>query len=116
MKDLSLEITLEDGRKQVFPLSYRATEHYRGGFFSHESQVLCMSGIEDIRLDDFTGYEYSWALVEYHYIEGLTTTGGLDHADNDEYDVSFLFTWKILLDGNPASHAEVEQFLNGVSA
>jgi hypothetical protein len=113
MKDLSLEITLEDGRKQVFPLSYRATEHYRGAFFSHESQVLCMSGIEDIRLDQFTNHKNTWELVDYFYVEGLATKGELDHPENEEYGISALFSWQILLNGKPASHAEVEEDLNG---
>jgi hypothetical protein len=116
MSELSLEITLEDGRKQVFPLSYRATEHYKGAYFSHESQIPCMSRIGEVWLDEFTGYLYTFALVDYFYTEGLATTGKLDHEENDEYDISALFSWQILLDGKAATYAEVEQDLNGVKS
>jgi len=111
MSNLSLEITLEDGKKAIFPMSFRATEYYEGSEL-HESQIPCMSRYQEIRLDEFTGYEYSWALVEYHYAEGLTTQGELDHEENDEYGVSFMYSWQMLLDGKPATYAEVDQSLN----
>ena len=114
MKDLSLEITLETGEKAIFPLSYRAAEYFQGNEL-HESQIPCMRMFQESRLDDFTGSEYSWAVIEYHYIEGLTTTGEQE-LTNSEEQTELFFSWKILLDDKPASHAEVEQFLNGVSA
>ena len=116
MNELSLEVTLQNGSKKVSPLSYRAIEHFEGGFFSHESQIPCMSRVTEAWLDEFTGFDYSWELAYYHYVEGCTTTGELDSVDSETYGGKYEFKWQILLNDKPASYAEVEQYLNGVQA
>lgn len=107
---LSLEISLRNGDKKVFPLSFRESEYYQADSW-HEYLIPCMSRLDEVGLEMFTGDYAAWETVSYHYGEGLTTTGDVE-ADDFEEDKGYKYAWQMLLDGKPATYAEVDQSLN----
>ena len=113
MIKLSLEVTLRDGAVKVFPLSVVESDYAMAGSW-HYAKMPHMSNINDAHFEEFTNYEGcgAWELVQYHYIEGRTTTGAIDHDDAEEYGADVRFSWQILLDDKPATYEEVEQALN----
>jgi hypothetical protein len=113
MSKLSLEVTLRDGAVKVFPLSVVESDYAMAGSW-HYAKMPHMSRINDAHFEAFTGYKGcgAWELVQYHYIEGLTTTGELDCEDDDEYGINAHYSWQILLNDKPATYEEVEQALN----
>lgn len=113
MNNLSLQVTLRDGAVKVFPLSSVASDYAMAGSW-HDFYIPHMSRINDAHFEAFTNYEGcgAWELVQYHYIEGRTTTGEIDYADAEEYGSDVRFSWQILLNDKPATYEEVEQALN----
>ena len=107
---LSLEISLRNGDKKVFPLSHRASEYHQADSW-HEYLIPCMSRLDEVGLEMFTGDYAAWETVFYHYAEGVTTKGDVD-ADDFEEDKGYKYAWQMLLDGKPATYAEVDQSLN----
>lgn len=107
---LSVEITLRNGDKKVFPMSYIASDYTQAGSF-HEYLIPHMSRLDEVHLEMFTGDSASWETVSYHYLEGLTTTGDVEAEDFEE-DKGYKYAWQMLLDGKPATYAEVDQYLN----
>jgi hypothetical protein len=107
---LSLEISLRNGDKKVFPLSFRESDYYQADSW-HEYLIPQMSRLDEVHLEMFTGDSASWETVNYHYLEGLTTTGDVE-ADDFEEDKGYKYAWQMLLDGKPATYAEVDQSLN----
>lgn len=107
---LSLEISLRNGDKKVFPLSFRESDFYQADSW-HEYLIPQMSRLDEVHLEMFTGDSASWETVNYHYLEGLTTTGDVE-ADDFEEDKGYKYAWQMLLDGKPATYAEVDQSLN----
>lgn len=107
---LSLEISLRNGDKKVFLLSHRASEYYQADSW-HEYLIPCMSRLDEVGLEMFTGDCAAWETVFYHYAEGVTTKGDVE-ADDFEEDKGYKYAWQMLLDGKPATYAEVDQSLN----
>lgn len=107
---LSLEITLRNGDKKVFPLTHRASEYHQAGSW-HEYLIPCMRSLDEVGLEMFTGDYAAWETVSYHYGEGLTTKGDVEAEDFEE-DKGYKYAWQMLLDGKPATYAEVDQSLN----
>lgn len=107
---LSLEISLRNGDKKVFPLSFRESEYYQADSW-HEYLIPCMSRLDEVGLEMFTGDYAAWETVFYHYAEGVTTKGDVE-ADDFEEDKGYKYAWQMLLDGKPATYAEVDQSLN----
>ncbi len=110
MSNLSLEVTLRNGDKKVFPLSFRASDYTQAGSF-YEFLIPCPDHLGEIHLEMFTGDCAAWELVSYHYLEGLTTTGDVEAEDFEE-DKGYKYAWQMLLDGKPATYAEIDQSLN----
>jgi hypothetical protein len=110
MSNLSLEVTLRGGDKKVFPLSFRASEYHQAGSW-HEYLMPCMDHLGEVHLEMFTGDYAAWETVSYHYGEGVTTKGEVEAEDFEE-DKGYQYAWQMLLDGKPASYAEVDQSLN----
>jgi hypothetical protein len=110
MNKLSLEISLRNGDKKVFPLSSRASEYHQADSW-HEYLIPHMSRLDEVHLELFTGDYAAWETVFYHYAEGVTTKGDVE-ADDFEEDKGYKYAWQILLDGKPATYAEVDQSLN----
>jgi hypothetical protein len=110
MSNLSLEVTLRGGDKKVFPLSFRASEYHQAGSW-HEYLMPCMDRIAEVHLEMFTGDYAAWETVSYHYGEGVATKGEVEAEDFEE-DKGYQYAWQMLLDGKPASYAEVDQSLN----
>ena len=110
MSNLSLEVTLRGGDKKVFPLSFRASEYHQAGSW-HEFLMPCMDRLEEVHLELFTSDYAAWETVSYHYGEGATTKGEVEAEDFEE-DKGYQYAWQILIDGKPASYAEVDQSLN----
>lgn len=113
MSNLSLQVTLRDGAIKVFPLSTIDSDYTMGGSW-HYAKIPHMSCINDAHFESFTNYEGcgAWELVQYHYIEGRTTTGEIDHDGAEEYGADVRFSWQILLNDKPATYDEIEQALN----
>jgi hypothetical protein len=107
---LSLEISLRNGDKKVFPLSHRASEYHQADSW-HEYLIPCMSRLDEVGLEMFTGDYAAWETVFYHYAEGVTTKGDVEAEDFEE-DKGYKYAWQMLLDGKPATYAEVDQSLN----
>jgi hypothetical protein len=59
----------------------------------------------------FTGDYAAWETVSYHYLEGLASSGDVEAEDFEE-DKGYKYAWQMLLDGKPATYAEVDQSLN----
>ena len=110
MSNLSLEVTLRGGDKKVFPLSFRASEYHQADSW-HEFLIPCADHLGEIHLEMFTGDYAAWETISYHYLEGLTTTGDVEAEDFEE-DKGYKYAWQMLLDGKPATYAEVDQSLN----
>ena len=110
MSNLSLEVTLRGGDKKVFPLSFRASEYHQAGSW-HEYLMPCMDHLGEVYLEMFTGDYAAWETVSYHYGEGVTTKGEVEAEDFEE-DKGYQYAWQMLLDGKPATYAEVDQSLN----
>ena len=110
MSNLSLEVTLRGGDKKVFPLSFRASEYHQADSW-HEFLIPCADHLGEIHLEMFTGDYAAWETISYHYLEGSTTTGDVE-AEDFEADKGYKYAWQMLLDGKPATYAEVDQFLN----
>jgi len=110
MSNLSLEVTLRSGDKQVFPLSFRASEYHQAGSW-HEYLMPCMDRIAEVHLEMFTGDYAAWETVSYHYGEGSFSSGEVEAEDFEE-DKGYQYAWQMLLDGKPATYAEVDQSLN----
>lgn len=110
MNNLSLEITLSaTGKTKTFPLTHKACEYFQAGSW-HEFLIPAIKGIDSIHLDHFTESKFSaWEIVIYHFLEGQMTSGDLD-TDEDEAQTKYF--WQILINGKPASYAEVDQSLN----
>ena len=51
---LSLEVTLRNGDKKVFPVSHRASDYYQADSW-HEYLIPYMSRLEEVYLEMFTG-------------------------------------------------------------
>jgi len=112
MNTLTLEVTLTaTGETKVFPLTHRASDYLQAGSW-HEFLIPAISRINEIHLEQFTKAEFSaWETVIYHFIEGQMTSGDLD-IDEDEEGAHLKYSWQMLIDGKPASYAEVDQSLN----
>jgi len=110
MSNLSLEVTLRSGDKKVFPLSFRASEYHQAGSW-HEYLMPCMDRIAEVHLEMFTGDYAAWETVSYHYGEGSFSSGEVEAEDFEE-DKGYQYAWQMLLDGKPATYAEVDQSLN----
>jgi hypothetical protein len=110
MSNLSLEVTLRGGDKKVFPLSFRASEYHQADSW-HEFLIPCADHLGEIHLEMFTGDYAAWETISYHYLEGSTTTGDVEAEDFEE-DKGYQYAWQMLLDGKPATYAEVDQSLN----
>jgi len=112
MNDLSLKITLKSGETRIFPLRPLASEYFQGSSW-HEFLMPSISTLNNIHLEQFTKTEYgnAWEFVQCAYVEGKETSGELD-LDEDEQLDRVHYSWEILLDGKPASYAEVDQSLN----
>jgi len=107
---LSLEVSLRNGDKKVFPLSHRASEYHQADSW-HEYLIPHMSHLDEVHLELFTGDYASWETVSYHYGEGVTTKGEVEAEDFEE-DKGYQYAWQMLIDGKPATYAEVDQSLN----
>ena len=110
MNTLTLEVTLRGGEKKVFPLSSKASDFQQAGSW-HEYLIPHMSRLDEVHLEIFTGDFCAWETVLYHFLEGLTSTGDVE-ADDDEEDKGYKYAWQMLLDGKPATYAEVDHSLN----
>ena len=110
MSNLSLQVTLRDGAVKVFPLTFRASEYYQADNW-HEFLIPCMDGLEEVHLEMFTGDYAAWETVSYHFLEGLASSGDVEAEDFEE-DKGYKYAWQMLIDGKPASYAEVDQSLN----
>lgn len=112
MSTLTLEVTLTaTGEAKVFPLTHRASDYLQAGSW-HEFLIPAISNINEIHFEQFTKAEFSaWETVIYHFIEGQMTSGDLD-IDEDEEGAHLKYSWQMLLDGKPATYAEVDQSLN----
>ena len=110
MSNLSLEVTLRGGDKKVFPLSFRASEYHQAGSW-HEFLIPCTDHLGEVHLEMFTGDYAAWETVSYHYLEGLASSGDVEAQDFEE-DKGYQYAWQMLLDGKPATYAEVDQSLN----
>ena len=110
MSNLSLEVTLRGGDKKVFPLSFRASEYHQADSW-HEFLIPCTDHLGEVHLEMFTGDYAAWETISYHYLEGSTTTGDVEAEDFEE-DKGYKYAWQMLLDGKPATYAEVDQSLN----
>lgn len=110
MSNLSLEITLRSGDKKVFPLTSTTSDYQQAGSW-HEYLIPHMSRLDEVGLEMFTGDCAAWETVSYHYLEGLTTTGDVEAEDFEE-DKGYKYAWQMLIDGKPATYAEVDQSLN----
>jgi hypothetical protein len=110
MSNLSLQVTLRNGEQKVFPLSFRASEYHQAGSW-HEFLMPCMDHLGEVHLEMFTGDYAAWETVSYHYGEGATTKGEVEAEDFEE-DKGYKYAWQMLLDGKPATYAEVDQSLN----
>lgn len=107
---LSLEVTLRNGEKKIFPVSYKTSDYYQADSL-HEYLIPHMSRLEEVYLEMFTGDYAAWETVAYHYAEGLTTKGDVEAEDFEE-DKGYKYAWQMLFDGKPATYAEVDQELN----
>jgi len=107
---LSLEISLRNGDKKVFPLTSKPSEYLQAGSW-HEFLMPHMSRLDEVHLELFTGDYAAWETVSYHYAEGVTTKGEVEAKDFEE-DKGYQYAWQMLLDGKPAVYAEVDQELN----
>jgi len=107
---ISLEISLRNGDKKVFPLTHRASDYQQAGSW-HETLLPYMNRLGEVHLEMFTGDVSAWETVLYHYLEGLTSSGDVE-ADDFEEDKGYKYAWQMLLDGKPATYAEVDQSLN----
>jgi hypothetical protein len=107
---LTLEISLRNGDKKVFLLSHRASEYHQAGSW-REYLIPCVSRLDEVGLEMFTGDYAAWETIFYHYAEGVTTKGDVE-ADDFEEDKGYKYAWQMLLDGKPATYAEVDQSLN----
>ena len=112
MSTLTLEVTLTaTGEAKVFPLTHRASDYLQAGSW-HEFLIPAISRINELHFEQFTKAEFSaWETVIYHFIEGQMTSGDLD-IDEDEEGAHLKYSWQMLLDGKPATYAEVDQSLN----
>jgi len=110
MSNLSLEVTLRSGDKKVFPLSFRASEYHQRDSW-HEFLIPCTDHLGEIHLEMFTGDYAAWETISYHYLEGLASSGDVEAEDFEE-DKGYKYAWQMLLDGKPATYAEVDQSLN----
>lgn len=110
MSNLSLEVTLRGGDKKVFPLSFRASEYHQKDSW-HEFLIPCTDRLGEVHLEMFTGDYAAWETISYHYLEGLFSSGEVEAEDFEE-DKGYQYAWQMLLDGKPATYAEIDQSLN----
>jgi len=107
---ISLEISLRNGDKKVFPLTHRASDYQQAGSW-HETLLPHMNRLGEVHLEMFTGDVSAWETVLYHYLEGLTSSGDVE-ADDFEEDKGYKYAWQMLLNDKPATYAEIDQDLN----
>jgi len=113
MSNLSLQITLKgSGEQKTFPLHSRASEYFQGRNW-HEFLSLGIDNIDNIHLEQFTNTDCGmlWEIISGNYVEGQTTCDEINWKEEDDVAGCHL-TWQILLDGKPATYAEVDQSLN----
>jgi hypothetical protein len=113
MNNLSLQITLNgSGEQKTFPLHSRAAEYFQGRNW-HEFVSLGINNIDNIHLEQFTNTDCGmlWEIISGNYVEGQTTSDDINWEEEDDVAGCHL-TWQILIDGKPASYAEVDQSLN----
>jgi len=113
MSNLSLQITLKgSGEQKTFPLHSRAAEYFQGRNW-HEFVSLGINNIDNIHLEQFTNTDCGmlWEIINGNYVEGQTTSDDINWEEEDDVAGCHL-TWQILIDGKPASYAEVDQSLN----
>lgn len=109
---LSLEITLRNGDKKVLPLISRASDYLQAGSW-HEYLIPAISDINNIHLEQFTQTDCGmlWEIIVGNFIEGLESSGEVNWDEEDDVAGCHL-SWQMLLDGKPATYAEVDQSLN----
>ena len=112
MNTLTLEVTLRGGEKKIFPLYGQATEYHRADSW-HEFLIPYLDHLADVHLEMFTGTDCGmlWEIIIGNFIEGQTASGEVNWDDEDDVAGCHL-SWQMLLDGKPASYAEVDQSLN----
>jgi hypothetical protein len=110
MSYLSLEVTLRGGDKRVFSLFYIASEYHQKDSW-HEFLIPWTDRLGEIHLEMFTGDYAAWETISYHYLEGLASSGDVEAEDFEE-DKGYKYAWQMLLDGKPATYAEIDQSLN----
>ena len=112
MSNLSLEVTLRGGDKKVFPLSFRESDYYQADSW-HEYLIPAISYINNIHLEQLTKTDCGmlWEIIVGNFIEGLESSGEVNWDEEDDVAGCHL-SWQMLLDGKPATYAEVDQSLN----
>lgn len=112
MSNLSLEVTLRGGDKKVFPLSFRESDYYQADSW-HEYLIPAISYINNIHLEQLTKTDCGmlWEIIVGNFIEGLESSGEVNWDEEDDVAGCHL-SWQMLLNGKPATYAEVDQSLN----
>jgi len=113
MNTLTLEVTLTaTGETKVFPLYGQASEYHQADSW-HEFLIPYLDHLADVHLEMFTGTDCGmlWEIIIGNFIEGQTASGEVNWDDEDDVAGCHL-SWQMLLDGKPASYAEVDQSLN----
>ena len=111
MNKLTLEITLSNGDRKVFPLSLTSQTINKGG---KEVSIVTpwLIGFEDtyLAIDTFTKLRGTFEIVNYCFVEGCITQETID-----AYDDTVLASYRILLNGDPVTYAQIQD-LNEVTA
>jgi len=112
MNTITLEVTLRGGEKKVFPLYGQASEYHQADSW-HEFLIPYLDHLADVHLEMFTGTDCGmlWEIIIGNFIEGQTASGEVNWDDEDDVAGCHL-SWQMLLDGKPATYAEVDQSLN----
>lgn len=113
MSNLSLQITLKgSGEQKIFPLRSRASDYFQAGGW-HEYLIPAISDINNIHLEQLTQTDCGmlWEIIVGNFIEGLESSGEVNWDEEDDVSGCHL-SWQMLLDGKPATYAEVDQSLN----
>lgn len=114
MSNLSLQITLKgSGEQKTFPLHSQASEYFQGRNW-HEFVILGIDNIDNIHLEQFTNTDCGmlWEIIRGNYVEGQTTSDDINWEEEEDDVAGCQLIWQILIDGKPASYAEVDQSLN----
>jgi hypothetical protein len=106
---IQLKVTAQ-GQSKLFDIKPKEDEVFNASGWVPFVYPSLLSTKDNAELDCFTGYEDSFDVIEYAYVEGHCVLDSIDFCNDEEKDCSF--SYEYLINGSVANYSQVYETLN----